>query len=118
MVFRNYPAQRVEEFKRRSLLGVPGESTHVKLVTDVPWEDSSGGVIVQNAYSGDGVFTRSGNEAGTAWTAQTDSANVLAQVNLSTEGVLIQGKRIQLDGDVTMTAAYVTKAKCPDINGY
>ena len=69
-------------------------------------------MIVQNAYSGDGVFTRSGNEAGTAWTAwvkQTDSANVLAQVNLSTEGVLIQGKRIQLDGDVTMTAAYVTK---------
>lgn len=110
--FTNYPSQRVEEFKNRTAIGVSGSAIYVKLVTDVPWSDPSGGVIVQTAYSSDGVYNRSGNAAGTAWgvwVKQTDSANVLAQVNLSTEGVLIQGKRIQLDGDVTMTAAYVTK---------
>src|SRR5699024_6180133 len=86
--------------------------TYAKLVTDVPWSSSSGGVVVQTSYSSDGVYNRSGNAAGTAWGSwvkQTDSSNVLAQINLSSEGVLIQGKRIQLDGDVTMTAAYVTK---------
>lgn len=38
-----------------------------------------------------------------------ESSKVISQINLSTEGILLQGKRIQLDGDVTMTSAFVDR---------
>jgi len=40
-----------------------------------------------------------------------ESSKVISQINLSTEGILLQGKRIQLDGDITMTTAFVTDIK-------
>lgn len=51
----------------------------------------------------------------TDWTPapedMADKATLLAQINLSTEGVLIQGKVIQLDGQVNMDAAFINKMK-------
>lgn len=116
--FSNYPSQTVEEFKQRTTLGVAGSATYGKLVTDVPWTSTSGGVVVQTFKSSDGTFQRQGNAAATAWTAWdkiAEAGTLISQINLSPEGILIQGKRIQLDGDVTMTSAFVTKIKAIDL---
>lgn len=40
---------------------------------------------------------------------RVQKGEVISQINISTEGILIQGKKIQLDGDVTITAAWISK---------
>ena len=40
---------------------------------------------------------------------RVQKGEVISQINISTEGILIQGKKIQLDGDVTITAAWINK---------
>lgn len=110
--FSNYPNKEAREFKLRSVLGLPGASTYVQLTTKVPWTETSGGVPIQIAESNDGVYQRASNSAATAWLAWdkvAESGKLISQINVSTEGILLQGKRIQLDGDVTMNTAFVTR---------
>ncbi|EDP67457.1 mannitol-1-phosphate 5-dehydrogenase, partial [Carnobacterium sp. AT7] len=40
------------------------------------------------------------------WDKVAEAGKLISQINISTEGLLLQGKRIQLDGDVTMTTAF------------
>lgn len=109
----NYPRQEVREFKIRTVLGLPGNSTYVQLTTKVPWAGgTSGGVPVQIAESNDGTYQRVSSSSGGSWLAWdkvAESGKLISQINISTEGILLQGKRIQLDGDVTMTTAFVTR---------
>ncbi|UJF15056.1 tail fiber domain-containing protein [Jeotgalibaca sp. MA1X17-3] len=53
------------------------------------------------------------NDTWTEWTPApedvADKNTLIAQINLSEEGALVQGKKIILDGDVQMTNAYVNK---------
>lgn len=109
----NYPQQEVREFKNRTVMGVPGNSTYVQVTTKVPWAGgTSGGVPVQVAESNDGTYQRvSSSTAGSwlAWDKIAEAGELVTQINLSTEGVLIQGKRIQLDGDVAMNAAFINR---------
>lgn len=108
----NYPKQTVEEFKQRTTMGVAGSATYGKLETKVIWNSTSGGAITQIFSSSDGVFQRVSNSAYTAWLAWdkiAEAGQLISQINLSTEGILLQGKRIQLDGDVTMTNAFITR---------
>lgn len=111
--FANYPKQTVEEFKTRNNMGgIPGIATFGQLTTKVLWNSTSGGSITQIFSSSDGVFQRQGNSGATAWLAWdkiAEAGKLISQINVSTEGILLQGKRIQLDGDVTMTAAFVTR---------
>ncbi|WP_407372326.1 tail fiber domain-containing protein [Carnobacterium sp.] len=111
--FTNYPKQTVEEFKQRTTMGVTGSSTYGQLTTKVLWNSTSGGSITQAFSSSDGVFQRqsvSGSSAAWGnWDKVAEAGKLVAQINLSSEGVLIQGKRIQLDGDVAMNAAFVTR---------
>lgn len=110
--YTKYPRSTVEEFKGRNTMGVPGLATYGQLTTKVPWDDPSGGVITQVFSSSDGVFQRVGS--GTAWLAWdkvAEAGKLVSQINLSTEGVLIQGKVIQLDGQVNMDAAFINKMK-------
>ncbi|WP_143019092.1 hypothetical protein [Carnobacterium viridans] len=108
--YANYPKQTVEEFKLRTTVGIiNGSASYGQLTTKVPWDDSSGGAITQTFSSGDGVFQRISNGDGSwlAWDKIAESGKLISQINVSTEGILLQGKRIQLDGDVTMTSAFV-----------
>lgn len=115
----NYPKQEVREFKLRTVLGLPGTSTYVQLTTKVPWAGgTSGGVPVQIAESTDGTYQRVSSSSGGSWLAWdkvAEAGKLLSQINLSTEGVLIQGKRIQLDGDVSMTTAFVNNIKAKSL---
>ncbi|MCM3511636.1 phage tail spike protein [Carnobacterium inhibens] len=111
----NYPRQEIREFKIRTVMGVPGNSTYVQVTTKVPWAGgTSGGVPVQIAESNDGTYQRVSSSSGGSWLAWdkvAESGKLVAQINLSTEGVLIQGKVIQLDGQVNMDAAFINKMK-------
>lgn len=116
--FANYPKQTIEEFKQRTTMGVAGTATYGQLTTKVIWNSTSGGVITQIFSSSDGVFQRQGNSGATAWLAWdkiAEAGKLISQINVSTEGILLQGKRIQLDGDVTMTSAFVTDIKAKSL---
>lgn len=64
----NYKRQTVEEFKRRTVLGVTGMASYGYLTTEVPWSDSSGGQIIQRFSSTDGTFERR-SASNTSWGA-------------------------------------------------
>lgn len=109
--YTNYVRQTAEEFKLRTAMGVPGSSVYGQLTTKVPWADYSGGAITQIFSSSDGVYQRRSTSATTwsVWDKIAETGKLIAQINLSTEGILLQGKHIQLDGDVSMNAAFISR---------
>lgn len=110
--YTNYVRQTAKEFKSGSVIGLPASAgNYAYLETAVRWNDPSGGVLTQTAQANDGTYQRKAiaDTSWTAWAKIADSSNVVSQINISTEGILIQGKKIQLDGDVTITAAWVNK---------
>ena len=49
------------EFKRRSMVGMPGSGTYCKILTLVGWTDDSGGAVHQIGFDDNGnVFIREG----------------------------------------------------------
>lgn len=107
----NYPRQIVKEFKIRTVMGLPGSQYYSLVTTEVPYPTNDNGniSIVQTAESKDGSFKRASitTETWTSWEKTADTGSLISQINISTEDILLQGKRIQLDGDVTMTTAFV-----------
>lgn len=73
----NYPRREVTEFKLRSVIGAPGVSLYVSLLTKVPWGDTSGGVIVQEVNSNDGFYVRKGAGNDASWGAWQKSYDEL-----------------------------------------
>ncbi len=63
----NYPQRTIEEFKYRNVIGVPGSALYVSLHTKVSWGGISGGIIVQEVNSANGVYTRKGSADDTVW---------------------------------------------------
>lgn len=115
----NYPKQVVEELKLRSVMGVPlPGSAYGQLTTNVTWSDTGTGGFIQTFRASDGVFQRSSNASTNTWGTWdkiAETGKLISQINISTEGILLQGKRIQLDGDVTMTTAFVTDIKAKSL---
>ncbi|WP_051669202.1 phage tail spike protein [Carnobacterium jeotgali] len=110
--YTNYPNQTTEELKLGSVIGVTAYTPLGQLTTNVPGSHSGYGSITQTFRSEGGVFKRSsitGNGTWGTWDKIAETGKLISQINISTEGILLQGKRIQLDGDVTMTAAFVTR---------
>ncbi|MGB3160396.1 MAG: phage tail spike protein, partial [Carnobacterium sp.] len=115
--YANYPKQTVEEFKQRATMGVTGTAVYGQLTTQVQWDSSTGGSMTQIFNSSDGVFQRKSNinNTWTAWEQTAEVSKIVAQINLSPKGVLIQGKNIQLDGDVVMDNAFVNRIKAIEV---
>lgn len=113
----NYPKQTVVEFKLRTTMGLTtGSDTYGTLTSEVPWNDSSAGYVTQTFKTGTGTFTRQGQTTSwTDWVQVPDVARIVSQINLSPAGVYIQGKNIQLDGNVSMQTAFVDKIKAIDL---
>ena len=57
--YNNHPRRVVNEFKQASVLGLSGLGEYVNLETRVIWGDSSGGRIVQTAFSHTNIFLTS-----------------------------------------------------------
>ena len=79
--FSNYPSQEVREFKQVSTMGI-GSGSYGILTTNVPWTGSSGGTVKQTFETNEGIHTRQGNAAATAWGAwvkQIDTADATYQ---------------------------------------
>ncbi|WP_208560634.1 phage tail spike protein [Marinilactibacillus kalidii] len=132
--FANKPKQTVEEFKLRSVIGVPGSSTFGQLTTVVPWDGYSGGVIVQTFHSSDGTFQRKGNSSGSTWLAWVQIADreyvgsqisvlkdqinlrvtkgdMISQINIEAKKTLIESNQLILDAN---TVNITGKAFIPD----
>ena len=112
----NYPKQTVRELKQNSSIGLSGAGTYSTVTTDIRWSDSSGGAVEQTAKADNGVYQRRGT--GTSWSSWArvaDTSNILSQINLSTEGVLIQGKNIWLDGNTKINNAVIKTAHIADL---
>lgn len=75
--WNNYKRQTVEEFKRRTVLGISGSASYGYLTTDVPWSDSSGGSIIQRFASVDGTFERRSSST-LAWTSWLQVENTVS----------------------------------------
>ena len=108
--YTNYPRQTVEEFKLGVVMGATGSGYGI-LTTKVPWGDSSGGAIIQTFSAAAGVYQRQGSSGWGAWEKVADANRLITQINLSAETstILIQGRRIMLDGNVTMDQAFITR---------
>lgn len=67
----NYPRRKVQEFKTGSAIGSPGGATgYGVLETTTPWNDNSGGAIIQVWTVGDSLNTYSRYSIGTtSWSA-------------------------------------------------
>ncbi|AND75265.1 tail protein [Acinetobacter phage vB_AbaM_ME3] len=62
----NYPRRKVQEFKTGSAIGSPGGITgYGVLETTIPWNDSSGGYIIQVWTAGDSLNTHTRFSVGT-----------------------------------------------------
>ncbi len=126
----NYRQETVREFKRNSILGISGEGTYGVLETIIPWRNSSGGRIKQTLTTDHGVWERTG--LGTTWedwrkTADRDwvgaqlsitedninarvvqKDEVIAQINLSSEGILLDAAKVHVGSSTTIDDGIIT----------
>ena len=134
--YTNYKSRKVREFKNTSTVGLPNDGTYAVVETDVKWSDTSGGQISQVAQTDKATYQRFSTST-TAWgpwrktadmndinsvktqiTQLADNINariverdkIIAQINLSKEGILIQGKNIHLDGNTKINNGIIKNA--------
>jgi len=113
-----YKKQVVREFKTSSVIGLPSTAgTYSSLETDVQWSDASGGVITQTAKGTDGLYKRlsNGASAWTAWVKIADTSNVVSQINISTEGILIAGNKVQITGQTYIENGVIGRAQIANL---
>ena len=113
-----YKKQVVREFKTSSVIGLPSTAgTYSSLETDVQWSDASGGAITQTAKGTDGLYKRlsNGATAWTAWVKIADTSNVVSQINISTEGILIAGNKVQITGQTYIEDGVIGRAQIANL---
>jgi hypothetical protein len=92
------------EFKRRSVIGVPGEGNYSGLMTFAPWGDNSGDEHHQLNFNRGGIFYRNGLPDNSSWNSWTkiliEDAN--GRVGVGTSNPL---SRFQVSGDNSSTAS-------------
>ena len=113
----NYPKRIVNEFKTASAVGVTGLGAYVNLETRVYYSDSSGGPIIQTAYSPDNMLlqmTRKSTST-TAWAAWSQPLKSLSDtVNTKADASAVSSldsKVTGIDGRVTTNAESITTLK-------
>ncbi len=103
--FTNYPRQTVSEFKTASIIGINGIDTYGILITKVPWDDLSGGHVVQEFSILGQVFIRSGNTS--TWSAWVNAAQLAATAKAEATNAQ----------NTAAAAAAVTSFLNTDVNG-
>lgn len=108
--FTNYPKKTVKEFKNCSQIGINGEGVYGTLITEISWNDSSGGYPVQLFYPNNtqNIYRRVGtsNTAWGSWTKVAGTHNVVSTINQTAESIKIQASKIQLEGIVTANSRF------------
>lgn len=81
--WENHKRQTVEEFKRRTTMGVSKGETYGVLITIVPWSDSTGGYIKQTFRTGNYIFERTSatDDSWTPWRELEDTEGAQEKVN-------------------------------------
>lgn len=108
--FTNYPKKTVKEFKNCSQIGISGEGVYGTLITEISWNNSSGGYPVQLFYPNNtqNIYRRVGtsNTAWGSWTKVAGTHNVVSTINQTAESIKIQASKIQLEGIVTANSRF------------
>ena len=106
--YDNYQLQKVREYKNITALGLTGNYSGL-LETASQGVSSPWPTFKQTFYTSTYTYSRSAINGSTwgSWAKVVDSNNVLSQINLSEEGVLIQGKNIWLDGNTKIDNAVI-----------
>ena len=108
--FTNYPKKTVKEFKNCSQIGISGEGVYGTLITEISWNDSSGGYPVQLFYPNNtqNIYRRveTSNTAWGSWTKVAGTHNVVSTINQTAESIKIQASKIQLEGIVTANGRF------------
>ena len=114
--YDNYRLQKVREYKNATALGLIGNYSGL-LETESQGASSPWPTFKQTFYTTTYTHSRSAIDGGTwgSWSRMVDSSNVLSQINLSEEGVLIQGKNIWLDGNTKIDNAVIKTAHIADL---
>lgn len=111
----NYAKQTVREFKLRTIIGLTNagaSGSYAQLETVVPMTSSAYGQITQTARTNDGTWQRksTSDSAWGVWAKIADSSNVISQINISTEGIIISGAKVQITGDTYIQNAAIKTA--------
>ncbi|VTP97583.1 hypothetical protein [Sphingobacterium daejeonense] len=107
--FANYPKKTVKEFKFMSAIGITGVAgTYCQLETTLPWNDSSGGTVVQTATVDNRVFQRYGSS--TSWTSWTESENTIGSQNKanSAKTTAVSESKTYTDSQITVVNNAIT----------
>ena len=114
--YTNYPKQKAYELKLSTVVGLPASAgTFASVVTEVPWDNASGGPIEQTATATDGVYQRRGSTTWSAWAKVADSSNIISQINISPELILIASRKIQIKGDTYIDNGVIQTAHIADL---
>jgi predicted phage tail protein len=92
------------EFKYRNIIGALGAAGYVTLKTVVPWNDISGGYIVQYAYSQEGTQKRHATSytAWSAWAWSFDGDNKPSKADVGLPNVFDGANKFELVNDGTL----------------
>ncbi|MDT2810070.1 phage tail spike protein [Enterococcus asini] len=112
--YTNYPKQNVSELKRTSTIGL-NDGSYAQLTSEVTWIDKSV-PIKQTARTNSMTSQRFSTSETTwsAWSTIADSSNVVSQINISNEGVLIAGDKIQILGNTYIESGVIKTAHIAD----
>ena len=112
--YANYPKRNVSELKRTSTIGL-NDGSYAQLTSEVTWIDKSV-PIKQTARTNSKTSQRFSTSETTwsAWSTIADSSNVVSQINVSSEGVLIAGDKIQILGNTYIESGVIKTAHIAD----
>lgn len=115
-----YGQQTVYELKDTTALGLGGAGTLETIVSSVTSLNGSAYTGIKQTYyqSNGDVYTRTGewSTSWSVWARVADTSNILSQINLSTEGVLIQGKKVQITGETYIQNGVIKTAHIADLS--
>ncbi|OYD44141.1 hypothetical protein CHU00_18415 [Sphingobacterium cellulitidis] len=109
--FTNHKMKNVREFKRRDVIGlgnVSSSSVYCELTTYVPWTDSSGGPVVQEATVERITYSRFGTTtAWSSWLEGESTAGSQAKANTA-QTQAIAGAKTYTDNQINITNTAIT----------
>ena len=103
------------DFKRRSIIGVPGTGEYSSNITLAPWADASGNLNHQLNFNDGGIYYRSGNFNNSTWNAWQKIMTTDAAGNIDSN---LRIGRIGDAGNLNVPQGAITNQYTIDFTGY
>ena len=103
------------DFKRRSIIGVPGSGEYSSNITLAPWADASGNLNHQLNFNDGGLYYRTGNFTNSTWNAWQKIMTTDAAGNLNSN---LRIGRIGDAGNLNVPLGSIAHQYTIDFSGY